>query len=688
MIFSDIQIDKLMRIIYLFLIVIFLILPGSLVYGELYRIYFKDKGPEQFTPGNDIYNLAAENISEKALQRRSKVLPEDSLLTLRDAPVYSGYISYLTENGFEIIQKSRWFNYSVIEADSSDSLAISDFAFVRKVENVRDKLLKSEPLDRESAEKDEDYFSKLLVNCGKLEYGFSWNQNNIINLPAVHSLGITGEGVLIGFLDTGFKTDEHECFKNTAIKATYDFINSDTSVFSEVNEDFKQNVHGTSVFSMCAGYDPGFLIGASFNSRFMLAKTEDISSETHLEEDNYIAAVEWMEAAGCDIITSSLGYKNFDSLHASYDFEDMTGDSLLMEVCVNEAVRLGVICFSSAGNNGPNPETIRAPSSADSCIAVGGIKIDSAMQLSVANFSSRGPNGDGDIKPDISVLAQPVIGAKAASASQYGFSNGTSNASPVAAGGAALILSAFPELRPWEMRNLLYSSADNSNNPDNVTGYGIPDIFKALRSAGIVISPAVTYNNKGMKRIFVYILSEHSLFDKYISIEFSDGSIKDYPLKESFESGLYDTAVPLDDFGAGDAEFFIFAENRNSERRKPYYEPDMIHLPLEEDIFPCGIDQSKFPRLAEKGSDIFFSPSIIMNVEKSIRLNFILNQPGNADIRIYNTQGKVVLSASITGNSAGFYEKYFDISRLASGVYYAVINANNDISNASFIILN
>src|SRR2546425_9763140 len=47
-------------------------------------------------------------------------------------------------------------------------------------------------------------------------------------------------------------------------------------------------------------------------SAYLLAKTEDVRSETRIEEDNYVRALEWADSIGVDIVSSSLGYLTFD----------------------------------------------------------------------------------------------------------------------------------------------------------------------------------------------------------------------------------------------------------------------------------------------------------------------------------------------------------------------------------------
>ena len=106
------------------------------------------------------------------------------------------------------------------------------------------------------------------------------------------------------------------------------------------------------VFSIVGGFKDSVLIGSAFGSDFILAKTEDITSEKHIEEDNYAAALEWMENYGVDITSSSLGYSTFDPPEFSYTYSDMDGQTTIVTRAAELAFRRGVLTMTSAGNEG------------------------------------------------------------------------------------------------------------------------------------------------------------------------------------------------------------------------------------------------------------------------------------------------------------------------------------------------
>ncbi len=73
--------------------------------------------------------------------------------------------------------------------------------------------------------------------------------------------------------------------------------------------------HGTAILSEIAGYDPGYYLGGAYRASFILGKTELIDVEIPVEEDYYVAGLEWCESLGADVVTSSLGYIDWYSFY-------------------------------------------------------------------------------------------------------------------------------------------------------------------------------------------------------------------------------------------------------------------------------------------------------------------------------------------------------------------------------------
>ena len=85
------------------------------------------------------------------------------------------------------------------------------------------------------------------------------------------------------------------------ILGTYDIVEGDQNVYDE-------HSHGTSVLSCIAAYKPGEIVGTGYGASVLLFRTEDVGSETQLEEFNWLVAAEQADSMGVDIINTSLGY--------------------------------------------------------------------------------------------------------------------------------------------------------------------------------------------------------------------------------------------------------------------------------------------------------------------------------------------------------------------------------------------
>jgi serine protease AprX len=439
-----------------------------------YFIYLKDKGvepAERLDKSSAAYSSAISLLSEKSIERRIKNMGDENFITYEDLPLNEDYLLQLEEYGIRIESRLRWFNVVSAYLTNEEKIKAAGLPFVEKIEPVRKFVFKL-PEPEEPSQ-----FLKQPFNLFDFDYGPSFSQLQLSDVPAVHSKGITGAGVLLGLLDTGFNWKNHESLKDATVVAEYDFIFRDTSTQNDSLDHPNQHDHGTLVFSIVGGFKEGSLIGSAFGSDFILAKTEDIRSEKHIEEDNYAEALEWMESYGVDITSSSLGYNIFDPPEFSYTYKDMDGNTAIVTKAAELAFRRGVVTVTSAGNEGRSPWFyIIAPADGKNILATGAV--DNANQVAI--FSSRGPTYDGRIKPDIVARGVSVYCASAWDFSGYLSASGTSVAAPIASGIAALLLSANPHLKNTQVRKILLETADSSFSPNNVRGYGLISAAKAI----------------------------------------------------------------------------------------------------------------------------------------------------------------------------------------------------------------
>lgn len=443
-------------------------------------ILFRDKGEEVlFRTSPTPEELS---ISARALWRRAKVLPADRLIDDLDLPVYSAYVEKLHSAGVTIHAMSRWFNAVSANLTPDQRKAVSSFPFVRAIEPVltfskRYPDLAAQPISLPKRH-----------STSTLDYGPSFVQLNNIRVVDVHARGITGERVIIAMIDDGFNQHKvHPALKNVKVIAEFDFVRRDSNTSRAPGEYITQGNHGAATFSVVGGFENGKLIGAAYGASFILAKTEIDSVEIQLEEDLYVEALEWVERLGADISSSSLGYSDW------YQWQDMDGKTATTSKAARIAARKGLLVVTAMGNRGlatvrrPDGKfALMAPADADSIVAVGATFSDGEL----ASFSLTGPTFDGRIKPE--VVAQGVNVYSMYGELGYRPLDGTSLSTPLAAGVAALILSANPQLTPMQVRERLISTArrikDGTSRtvdyPNNFYGNGMVDALSAVGSVG------------------------------------------------------------------------------------------------------------------------------------------------------------------------------------------------------------
>ncbi|TFG42590.1 MAG: T9SS type A sorting domain-containing protein [Bacteroidia bacterium] len=424
-------------------------------YTFFYRVYLKDKG------ANDIGDfLPLDLLSEKAVQRREKAdipVPE-----IRDIPVWSGYIDQIASLGFKLHCTSRWMNTALFKTEVMADLSnLTDLPFVSNVKIVRNAGRKNQTEDKLSfkiIQDDLPPFNMPLM---------------MLNGVQVHNSGLTGKGVLIAVLDGGFLNTDNISSLNglrsrNGIKGTFDFVENKEFVYGFHN-------HGTAVMSVLAGYIPETLEGTAPGADYWLLRSEDTGSEFPVEEDYWIAAAEFADSLGADIISSSLGYCTFDDPLLDYKFSDMDGKSAFITRAADIAASKGILVVNSAGNE-RNKTWIHiiAPSDGDSVLAVGAVD----GHETISAFSSAGPSYDRRIKPD--VVSQGVSIPVQILASEVGRASGTSFSCPIISGMCACIMQAVPKAVNSEIIYSLRSASDRFLRPDSLYGYGIPDIEEII----------------------------------------------------------------------------------------------------------------------------------------------------------------------------------------------------------------
>jgi subtilisin family serine protease len=300
-----------------------------------------------------------------------------------------------------------------------------------------------------------------------------------IGAPTVWKAGFTGKGVTVAVLDTG-------------IDATHpDFAGriADNQNFTGEKDLDDKNGHGTHVASTIAGSGSaanGKYRGVAPDATLVIGK---VCEANGCPESAILKGMEWAARdKKAQVINLSLGGPNSEEI----DPLEAAIDKLTAET--------GVLFVVAAGNDGPSPESVGSPSTADAALSVGAVgkKDDDAF------YSSRGPRfQDGAIKPEIAAPGSGIVAAKAKNADlepidkSYTMGSGTSMATPHVTGAAALLAQQRPGWRAAELKSTLVSSAEPVKLDINAVGAGRVDVARAITQDVFATTNAL---NLGLQR--------------------------------------------------------------------------------------------------------------------------------------------------------------------------------------------
>ena len=453
----------------LFFLVAFLV-SGLVPAQNRYAVYYKYKPQTSLSleePGTF--------LTPKALDRRGREgVSVDSL----DLPVSQKYVDEVYLHSNYMLYSSKWFNATLLVTDEAGVMELESLPFVDRVELVANGYIPS-PNARVGSRVYASVTHKLCPpsaqNARTLaveenDYDF---QNSLLGIDEMHEDGFTGKGITIAVFDAGFPgadsaTPLAHLQRNGQVIAAQDLVRP-------WNEDiYSHHQHGTNVLSLIASNEPEVMVAGAPDADYILMMTEEIATEYRVEEYNWVRAAEIADSLGADIINSSVGYWDFDDPKMNYTTEDLDGETTVIARGAGMAASKGILVVNSAGNSGPSESTLNSPSDAKGILAIGSVN----SELTVSGFSSRGPTGDGRIKPDLAAYGDGT--ALIRSSGEVGFSNGTSFAAPQITALAAGLWEARPDWTKDELIENLLNSGSQADDPDNLLGFGIPNYRKAL----------------------------------------------------------------------------------------------------------------------------------------------------------------------------------------------------------------
>ena len=422
-----------------------------------YRISLKDKAATEYS-----LKKPEKYLSAKAIERRRKQnLPIDST----DLPVCRKYIDEIRKQGVKIVVTGKWDNFVTVSCNDTTLIdRIAALPFVLSTEKVWISPGAGKP---SMATERDSVLNQPTMHPDSI-YGRAITQIQMSNGDKLHEAGFKGQGMTIAVIDAGFhNVDKITAMQNIRILGTKDFVNQQADIFAESS-------HGMSVLSCIGMNRPDIMTGTAPEASFWLLRSEDEYSEHLVEQDYWSAAVEFADSVGVDVINTSLGYYSFDDKSKNYKYGDLDGRHALMSRQASHIADKGMILVCSAGNSGAGSwKKITPPGDADNVLTVGAID----KRAVLATFSSVGNTADHRVKPD--VVAVGVGSDVIRTDGNQGRANGTSFSSPIMCGMVTCLWQACPTLTAKEVIELVRRSGDRAGFPDNIYGYGVPDMWKA-----------------------------------------------------------------------------------------------------------------------------------------------------------------------------------------------------------------
>ncbi len=292
----------------------------------------------------------------------------------------------------------------------------------------------------------------------------------VIEASSAYAAGGTGNGIMVGVVDTGIDVDHPE-FAGVIDGDSIDIVTGSGASVGDVDG------HGTAVAGIIAAQRNGMLShGVAFDARLLVVRADAPGScpgACAFDQTDVAAATDYAVDQGARVINYSLG--------GTGSLGGPLSDALA------RAVDAGRILVFAAGNEGANDPIFPAifagtPEARGRAIAVGALDVDGEL----ASFSNRAGSAREYFlaAPGVQILA-PELNGDAALVS------GTSFAAPHVAGAAAVVLEAAPFLEVGDVVELLLDTATDLGDPgtDEIYGRGLLNLEAALAPQGPLSVP-------------------------------------------------------------------------------------------------------------------------------------------------------------------------------------------------------
>ena len=426
----------------------------------IYRITLTDKQDSPYS-----LDHPTSFLSRRSIERRKR---QGLALDSTDLPVNPRYLRLIEHNKVSIVGQSRWQNTVLVRMKDTTVLArLRQLPCVKACKLVWQAPDSVAPLIRQ---KYRDHFEEH-DSVAAERYGTAAEQIRSVQGHRLHDIGLQGEGMAIAVIDGGFRNaDRIPVFQHIDIRGWRDFVNPESPTL------FYETDHGTRVLSAMAINKPYYFVGTAPKAAYWLLRSEDQQTEQEVEEDYWTMAAEFADSVGCDVINSSVGYNEYDLPCSSYRQWQLDGHTAFVSRSASLLARKGIVLVNSAGNSGMGPwKKINVPADADNILAVGAV--NDMPEHRIAPFSSVGPAQDGRVKPDIVAMGAParLVNGRGVIISDMG----TSFSAPVICGLVACLWQGMPDKTAEDIIRLICQTGNNSEHPDNIYGYGMPNFWRA-----------------------------------------------------------------------------------------------------------------------------------------------------------------------------------------------------------------
>ncbi len=423
--------------------------------------------------------LDSQGFSRK--ERAKIVLP---FLYQANMKLQKQFLDEAKNKGIQVqVEESFWLcNMLSVQVSLGDMLSVSGFQDVERIEfRGEHRVASHEPMASSGSQ---------LRSPNGTEPGLL-----AVKAPFLWNLGYSGKGTKILNFDSGVWPD-HPTFGNRFVGKRLP-IQQAWFGYDRALPGDKNSSHGTHTNGTCIGLDElnNDTIGIAYNAYF-IATDPIVSNPADVRSfESLVKGYEWALNPDGDLNTfDDMPDVINNSWGRAYQPENETvvcnGFFEQVLIAVEAA---GIVSIHSAGNSGPEPQTIGAPALMNSSLvnnfAVGAVSV-ADTNFPIAGFSSRGPSrcpnvGSISVKPEVVAPGVNVRSAVRQNSGVYDYSNfqGTSMAAPHVSGIALLLMEAFPAASAVEIKEALYYTAKDLGDfgEDNTYGRGMIDAEAAYQ---------------------------------------------------------------------------------------------------------------------------------------------------------------------------------------------------------------